>query len=266
MKVFTKKLLFSITVLLSVLPAYAAGDTDEDGRVSLSDLTCLVNWLLNPDETRGYQYVDFRLPSGTLWATQNVGANVSYEPGMLVAWGETQGKGSYTWQNYLWALPDTTLTRYTQARSSLWTIDDAASVQWGGLWRTPTASQWQELKDYCSWVWTSVNGQCGYRVSAYGNSIFIPASGYMRDANHYESNLSGFYWARESSSSNTLMAYGLYINESDFLWGNRSRYTGRSIRPTLQPSDLLRRFDVNADGQVSQANVRALIDILLAPQ
>ena len=266
MEPITKRFYLSIVILLCALPVRSAGDTNEDGLVSLSDLTCLINWLLNPDETCGHQYVDLRLPSGTLWATQNIGANASYEPGILVAWGETQDKSNYTWQSYQWTLPDTTLTRYIQKRSPLWTIDDAASIQWGGLWRTPTASQWQELMEYCNWHWTSINGQYGYRVSSYGVSIFLPAAGYMRDSNYYENNLSGFYWARESSSSNTLMAYGLYIDESDFVWGNRHRHTGRSIRPALQPSDLLHRFDVNADGQVNQADVHTLIGILLSLQ
>lgn len=264
MKVLTRTLLLSITALLCTIPVQAAGDTNEDGRVSLSDLTCLINWLLNPDQTGGHNYVDFRLPSGTLWATQNVGADASYEPGDLLAWGETQEKSNYTWQTYKWSTPDTTLTRYAQTSSSLWVVDDAASSQWGGLWRTPTASQWQELREYCTWKWTSVNGNYGYRISAYGNSIFLPAAGYVRDTDYYENNLTGFYWARESSSANAQLAYGLYIDNSGSFWGNRYRYTGRSVRPTLQPADLLHRFDVNNDGLVNQADVQALIAILLA--
>ena len=38
-----------------------------------------------------HEYVDLGLPSGTLWATCNIGADASYLPGLYFAWGETQG-------------------------------------------------------------------------------------------------------------------------------------------------------------------------------
>ena len=45
-------------------------------------------------------YVDLGLPSGTLWATCNVGANAPEECGYYFAWGETEFKDSYSWSNY----------------------------------------------------------------------------------------------------------------------------------------------------------------------
>ena len=44
------------------------------------------------DPAIGHQYVDLELPSGTLWATCNVGANTPEEYGSYYAWGETQPK------------------------------------------------------------------------------------------------------------------------------------------------------------------------------
>ena len=38
-----------------------------------------------------YSYVDFGLPSGTKWATQNVGARKPSESGLYFQWGDTQG-------------------------------------------------------------------------------------------------------------------------------------------------------------------------------
>ena len=259
-----KVFLLSMVMLLWSTPStHAAGDTNEDGQISLSDLTGLINWLLNPDMSNGHTYVDLGLPSGTLWATQNVGANTNYNNGEFFAWGETQEKISYTWQTYQWATADTTITRYAQKGSSLWTSDDAANSQWGGLWRVPTLSQWQELQNYCRWSWALVNGQYGYRITANGTGIFLPAAGYLRDTTPYEENLSGFYWARETSYADSLMAYGFYLDDTDHFWGYRYRYSGRSVRPTLQPSDLLNRFDVNEDGSVTQADVSALVNMLL---
>ena len=46
----------------------------------------------NPyDPYNGHAYVDLGLPSGTLWATMNVGANSETDTGLYFAWGETTG-------------------------------------------------------------------------------------------------------------------------------------------------------------------------------
>lgn len=39
----------------------------------------------------GFDYVDLRLPSGTLWAVQNVGASKPSDYGQYFQWGDTIG-------------------------------------------------------------------------------------------------------------------------------------------------------------------------------
>ena len=48
----------------------------------------------------GHEYVDLGLPSGTLWATCNIGAASPEEHGDYFAWGETKPKDAYNWENY----------------------------------------------------------------------------------------------------------------------------------------------------------------------
>lgn len=48
----------------------------------------------------GHEYVDMGLPSGTLWATCNIGAESSTDFGDYFAWGETEPKEEYTDENY----------------------------------------------------------------------------------------------------------------------------------------------------------------------
>lgn len=48
----------------------------------------------------GHEYVDLGLPSGTLWATCNLGANTCYDAGPYYAWGELQPKELCTLENY----------------------------------------------------------------------------------------------------------------------------------------------------------------------
>ncbi len=52
--------------------------------------------------TNDREYVDLGLPSGTLWATCNVGASSPYEAGSYFAWGETTPKQDYSWNSYKW--------------------------------------------------------------------------------------------------------------------------------------------------------------------
>jgi hypothetical protein len=47
---------------------------------------------INNSNTEEHEYVDLGLPSGTLWATCNVGATKPEEYGNYYAWGETQTK------------------------------------------------------------------------------------------------------------------------------------------------------------------------------
>ena len=47
-----------------------------------------------------HTYVDLGLPSGTLWATCNVGAETPEEYGNYFAWGEIETKDYYDWNTY----------------------------------------------------------------------------------------------------------------------------------------------------------------------
>ena len=55
-----------------------------------------------------HEWVDLGLPSGTLWATCNVGATTPEEYGDYFAWGETEPKEVFTWDTYKWATAATT--------------------------------------------------------------------------------------------------------------------------------------------------------------
>lgn len=61
----------------------------------------------------GHEWVDLGLPSGTLWATCNVGANKPEDYGDYFAWGETTTKSTYNWDTYIYANgPINKLTKY----------------------------------------------------------------------------------------------------------------------------------------------------------
>ena len=103
----------------------------------------------------GYDYVDLGLPSGTLWATCNVGASSPEKYGLYFAWGETTG---YTSEQ----VPDVrafTEDEYKAGPAASISADltleqDAAHVNLGGNWRMPTKDECQELLDNCDDSWT----------------------------------------------------------------------------------------------------------------
>ena len=89
----------------------------------------------------GREYVDLGLPSGTMWATCNIGANYPEDYGDYYAWGETETKSNYDWSTYKWCKgSEDTLTKYctdndygtVDNKTVLDPEDDAAHVKWGG--------------------------------------------------------------------------------------------------------------------------------------
>ena len=188
----------------------------------------------------GHEYVDLGLPSGTMWATCNVGANNPWEYGGKYAWGETAEKKEYSWSTYqLCAGVPGTIKMYCVNGSSgrvdnktlLESADDVAHKQWGGDWRMPTNKEFEELRSQCTWEWIRDNGVFGYKVTSKknGNSIFLPAS--ERD------NFHGYYWSSSLSLNNSDCAYLFDIRSIDDNSSNNTdyRYLGYSVRPVFKP-------------------------------
>ncbi len=197
----------------------------------------------------GYDYVDLGLPSGTKWATANVGASKPQDYGNYYAWGETTTKETYNWSNYKYGSDYNQLTKYcnnsyygkdgfTDSKTTLDLSDDAAYVNWGGKWRMPTKTQQKELYNECYWVFTNsynLSGVEGYIVykaktssdkgkkiydgetpsSSYTLSdahIFLPAAGYRIDGYLDYAREDGYYWSSSLDSDISFHAWAIYFN------------------------------------------------------
>ena len=135
----------------------------------------------------GHEWVDLGLPSGTKWATCNVGAKRPEQRGHYFAWGEVKPKSDYDAGTYKYGNGcrryNYKITRYNTVnnygkngfvdrKTVLELEDDAAYMNWGGKWRMPTYEQQMELVNQCYWVWTdsyngsNVNGYIVYRAKA----------------------------------------------------------------------------------------------------
>ena len=186
-----------------------------------------------------FSYVDLGL--SVKWANCNIGANSPEEYGDYFAWGETDPKSTYDWSTYKWCNGSSNTQIKYCTNSSYGTIDnktvleatdDAATVNWGGAWRMPTDAEWTELREKCTWTWTTQNGVKGYKVTSKSNgkSIFLPAAGYREGSLLKYAGSYGNYW---SSSLRTDVPYLTYCLNflSDVRRADYSRYIGQSVRP-----------------------------------
>ena len=190
-----------------------------------------------------HEWVDLGLPSGTLWATCNVGANSPEEYGDYFAWGETTTKSTYSWSTYKYCCgSSTTLTKYCTESSNgtvdnkteLEPTDDAATANWGSSWQMPSPDQYKELinSSNTNTVWTTQNGVYGRKIKSKrnGKSIFLPAAGFRDDTGLYNTGY-GYYKSRSLVTSDSRYGYVLYFSSSNILMTNYSRHYGESVRP-----------------------------------
>ena len=187
----------------------------------------------------GAQAIDLGL--SVKWASCNVGANRPEEYGDYFAWGEVKPKSVYSWYTYKYCNGSSnTLTKYNSDsyygrvdyKSTLEAQDDAATANWGGAWRMPTKAEQDELRTKCKWVWTTLNGVNGYKVIGLnGNSIFLPAAGFMLGGTLYDAGSKGYYWSSSLNTGNTNNAYFVPFNSDYVGWGNYSRCYGLAVRP-----------------------------------
>ena len=204
--------------------------TDKTSVALVASLTLYAQWETPKDTgiADGHEWVDLGLPSGTKWATMNVGATTPEGYGDYFAWGETTTKSSYTSSNYNYSSHPTTLPLER----------DAAYVNWGSSWRMPTYDEIDELinTSYTTWTWTTQNGVNGYKVTSKtnGNSIFLPAAGYRYNSYLNSAGSYGFCWSSSLNTDNSSLAYYLRFYSDDVGWYDLYRFNGRTVRPVLR--------------------------------
>lgn len=184
-------------------------------------------------DSNNYDYVDLALPSGTMWATMNLGAQSSSDPGDYIAWGELYSKDTYTNEEYyFYNGPDTEYWKYNSSdnTSTLSQSDDAAYDYLNGDWHIPTEEQWRELVAYTDM--TSAASGCTF-TGGNGNSIFLPSTGYMSGTT-----LTSFgdLWYQANSIDINLQRTVAFVhfNGNNYLGiASGYRYEGYVIRPVL---------------------------------
>ena len=172
----------------------------------------------------GRDYIDLGLPSGTMWATCNVGTDAY-----------VYSLGGYDDFTKYCTKPEFGYNGFTDNLKTLQPSDDAATVNWGEGWRTPTINEWVELLTKCSYTFTTRNGVKGCLFTARnGNSIFLPVRGRIgNDKSSIEDGM-GNYWSSSLNTGMPIYAKGFqFIIDFDDcdIYDDFSRCAGYSVRP-----------------------------------
>jgi hypothetical protein len=211
---------------------------NEDVNITdITDVIQMANNVLVQVEGRNAtgEAIDLGLPSGTKWASCNIGANKPEEYGDYFAWGETEKKEIYAWGTYTHC-NGSEIACHDLGSDISGTEYDVAHVKWGGKWRMPTSDNIQELLDNCKSEWTKLNGVIGRKFTSKinGNSIFLPAAGYCWNGNLGHVGKGGYYWSSTQSPYHLYYAYYLYFRSGRAYWYLDNRYYGRNVRPVMK--------------------------------
>ena len=178
----------------------------------------------------GYEYVALGLPSGTMWATCNVGVDKPEDEGLLFQFGRVDGYRYGDTNNKLRTndqneqdtgnefIPKTTSGKVYNENEILNLEDDAAHVNMGDVWRMPTRDEIEELLDNTTQKVETINGVQGMMFTSKINSnqLFIPfMQGSWYDVTWFSSAGSNVsVWSSQVLPSNVNFAYRLYCNSS----------------------------------------------------
>ena len=195
--------------------------------------------------SNGFGFVDLGLPSGTLWATMNVGASKPSDYGLYFQWGDTSGYTAdqvgkdkqFTWANYKWSIDgiDSNFSKYNTAGNTLDLEDDAANIHMGGDWHMPTPTQIRELINETDNTWTTQDGVNGrlFTSKKNGKSIFIPAAGSAWDGSLCYSGDYGDVWSSMLSTGNVGGGQSLNFGSDRVGLDYGGRSGGLSVRGVL---------------------------------
>lgn len=182
--------------------------------------------------------------SNPVWKSGKSGGynwvNVPYQTNI-----NTHGHSYTKWTKYVGhtssSYKDPSATDANALKTVLDLEDDAAHVNWGGSWRMPTRAEQAELRNNCTWTWTTINGISGYKVqsnkSGYTDRwIFLPAAGYRYDTNLYNVGSYGYYWSSSLDTSIPALACSLNFHSDHRYSGDLGdrRNDGLSVRPVCQ--------------------------------
>lgn len=199
--------------------------------------------IVEPTDDSTFGPIDLGLPSGTIWANMNVGAEHVYDAGGYYAWGENEVRqaddnGTVYYDRAHYPFYSNNKYQLIDADIAGQASYDPATHKLGAEWQMPTAYQFEELISECTWEWQpylqKYNNVPGYLVTAKnGKSIFLPAVSYCA-GDEVGAYGSGDYWTSTFFMGDTDDRYAFAITFSQQVAPGRGymmRYYGMPVRP-----------------------------------
>lgn len=179
--------------------------------------------------------VDMGLPSGVQWANCNVGADDPSDLGLYFSWGNIEGHRIDEGYDFTQDMYNSTPAANINTDLSL--EQDAARANLGTPWRMPSATEFEELVENCTSVWTTLNGVYGrlFTSNLNGNKIFFPAAGYYDGTTLRSRGAGGDYWSStyfSATNANRWYFDSLNVRTQD----TYARWLGFTVRAVIQPA------------------------------
>ncbi|MBQ7195612.1 MAG: Ig-like domain-containing protein [Bacteroidales bacterium] len=182
------------------------------------------------------------------WRGWNVGASKPEDLGSFYTWGEITPKDNYVWETYPFRKSYDTMSKYVtnasdgynrvvDGKTILESSDDAATMNLGAAWRTPTFEEMTELKQNVVMKWTRYHDVPGIVMTSKvnGAKLFFPAAGQCYGDSSKPGHVGdyGNYWTSSLYPSNNKWAYILVLKPQilDIVVAGGERYMGFSVRP-----------------------------------
>ena len=206
--------------------------------------------------------IDLGLPSGTKWASYNVGATKPEEYGGYYSWGETEERDQYYFTTY--SLCDGTVSSCHDIGENIsGTEYDVAHVKWGGEWCMPTKDDFQELVYTCDYKETTRNGVKGYQFTGpNGKYIFLPYTGYCWNTENSKAGSEGSYWSATQTTS-VNKAHEMSFKKDEVLWNCYiNRFAGLTVRPVIHSTPALADLTLSSTEPITvKVDDKATIEI-----
>ena len=173
----------------------------------------------------GFEYVDLGLPSGTKWATCNVGAYSETDNGLYFPFGGIVGLDSPYYEGNF----DSHKLKFNGDKKATLHLDnDAAHIHMGGKWHMPTREQFEELLDEKNTVSTWIYDYCIREVSGRlfrsrinDETLFIPANGFISNHQYVQNGQTCSLWTSSLDFSSV-------YNCTDFFCDKYNTYLART--------------------------------------
>ena len=205
-------------------------------------------------DSNGFEYVDLGLPSGTLWATCNVGADDPYHRGLYFQWGSTVGyrendvlnlvkRFNSDYRDYDFALRSYCgFNKYNKYNNDdllevLELEEDAAHAYMGGDWRMPIKEDFDELLFNTIPVGfdNKVNGIM-FKSLRNNKELFMIGTDFVGDGFFKNHNRDILLWSASSSSRLTRYDCGCSFHANIFTRSTcyNYRFLGFNVRGVLK--------------------------------